>query len=70
MEIRNYLESTYLKTALQAGISEVANRETALELVREAIECGFKAAVVRPEYVQQAKALVADASSPRARARP
>ena len=63
MDIRQYLDSTYLKTAQQAGITEDANREVALSLVREAIDQQFKLAMIRPEYVAEARKVVDDAGS-------
>ncbi len=63
MEIRQYLDSTYLKTAQQAGLSEEENKKAALDLVKEAIDQGFKLAMIRPEYVADAKALVQEAGS-------
>ena len=35
MQIENYLDSTYLKTAEQASISESENKERVINLVRE-----------------------------------
>ncbi len=63
MDIRQYLDSTYLKTADQAGVPEDRNRETALALVQEAIEEGFKLAMIRPEYVADAKHMVKEANA-------
>ena len=63
MDIRHYLDSTYLKTAHQAGIPEAENRRVALALVREAIDEGFKLAMIRPEYVEEAKTMVREANS-------
>lgn len=58
MNIRNYLDSTYLKTALQAGISEIENKKIALACTQEAIDEKFKLVMLRPEYVQAAKELI------------
>ena len=58
MNIRNYLDSTYLKTALQAGISEIENKKIALACTQEAIDEKFKLVMLRPEYVQSAKELI------------
>ncbi len=58
MNIRNYLDSTYLKTALQAGISEIENKKIALACTQEAINEKFKLVMIRPEYVQAVKEII------------
>lgn len=63
MDVRQYLDATYLKTALQANLSEAENAKVSDDLVREAIAGNFKLAMVRPEYVKAARQLVADSNS-------
>ena len=63
MDIRQYLDSTYLKTAAQASLSEAENRVVAKAVIAEAIEQGFKLVMVRPDMVPMAKEMVADANS-------
>lgn len=63
MDVRQYLDSTYLKTAEQAGLSEEKNAEVVLRTVSEAIDFGFRLAMIRPEFVSVAKKMVADAKS-------
>lgn len=63
MNIRNYLDSTYLKTADQAGLSVADNIEAVKSFVREAIDEQFKLVMVRPDMVAMAKAMVVDARS-------
>ncbi|CAM3492491.1 Deoxyribose-phosphate aldolase [Flavobacterium longum] len=63
MEIRQYLDSTYLKTAQQAGLSESANTEVVTQCVAEAIAEGFKLAMIRPEHVAMARKMVDAAKS-------
>ena len=58
MNIRNYLDSTYLKTATQAGLTEIENKKMALNFVQEAIDEKFKLIMLRPEYVQAAKKII------------
>lgn len=58
MNIRNYLDSTYLKTAVQAGVSEIENKNIALTFVQEAINERFKLIMLRPEYVHAAKKMI------------
>jgi deoxyribose-phosphate aldolase len=63
MNIKNYLDSTYLKTAKQANLSEVANQEIVIKAIQEAIKEGFKLVMIRPENVALAKKMIADAKS-------
>jgi deoxyribose-phosphate aldolase len=58
MNINQYLDSTYLKTAQQAGISESETENKVKELVNEAIENNFKLAMIRPEFVAMARKMV------------
>lgn len=63
MDINTYLDSTYLKTAQQAGISESETEKKVKELVNEAIENNFKLAMIRPEFVAMAREMVKEANS-------
>lgn len=63
MNINQYLDSTYLKTAEQAGISEEETKEKVVELVNEAIENEFKLAMIRPKFVAIAREMVKAANS-------
>lgn len=63
MTLKNYLDSTYLKTAIQAGVSENENRDIALSFIQEAISEKFKLVMVRPEMVKIAKEMVVGAGS-------
>lgn len=58
MHIKNYLDSTYLKTADQASISEAENKKIVVSTIEEAIEEQFKLVMIRPEYVALAKNMV------------
>ena len=57
-DLRKYLDSTYLKTASQAGISEEENKKIVESLISEALEGGFKLAMIRPNYVALGSELV------------
>ncbi len=59
MEINKYLDSTYLKTAEQAGISESENLEIVRQLISEAVQFRMKAIMVRPNVVAFAKSILA-----------
>lgn len=63
MNINQYLDSTYLKTAQQAGISESETENKVKELVNEAIENNFKLAMIRPKFVAMAREMVKKANS-------
>jgi deoxyribose-phosphate aldolase len=63
MDIKNYLDSTYLKTNSDAGLSEVENEAVAQGFVQEAIDEGFKLIMIRPERVALAKKMIAEANS-------
>src|SRR4051812_29059067 len=58
MNIKQYLDSTYLKTASQAGLSEEENTAVVKNAVSEAIEESFKLVMIRPEYVALAKEMI------------
>ena len=58
MDIRQFLDSTYLKTAEQAGISEEANKQVVRDFVKEAIAERFKAVMIRPDYVAMANEMI------------
>ncbi len=62
MDIKQFLDSTYLKTAKQAGISETENREIAVRLIDEAISEQFKLVMIRPQYVALAKQMISKAN--------
>lgn len=63
MDIRNYLDSTYLKTNDQAGLSENENETVAKGFIQEAIDEGFKLIMIRPDRVALAKKMTVEAGS-------
>lgn len=63
MNIRQYLDSTYLKTAEQAGITESESVLVAKEFIQEAIDERFKLIMIRPNRVALAKKMIAEANS-------
>jgi len=63
MEIGQYLDSTYLKTAVQANISEEATRQNVVNLVNEAIENNFKLVMIRPKFVTLANEMIQNSNS-------
>ncbi len=63
MDIKKYLDSTYLKTAEQAGISEQENKEIVKKTIQEAIDNGFYLVMIRPEYVKLARKMIDEAGA-------
>lgn len=63
MNLKSYLDSTYLKTAEQAGLSEEANTKVVEGFVKEAIDEGFKLIMIRPSMVSLAKKMISKANS-------
>ena len=63
MNIKQYLDSTYLKTAEQANLSEEANTAVADTFIKEAISENFKLIMIRPEMVTLARKRVDHATS-------
>jgi len=63
MNIKQYLDSTYLKTAEQAGLSEKENTLVVKGFIQEAIEEHFKLIMIRPNVVSLAKKMIVKANS-------
>ena len=63
MNIKQYLDSTYLKTAEQAEISEEKNILVAKGFIQEAIDEHFKLIMIRPDMVSLAKKMIIEANS-------
>lgn len=63
MEIRQYLDSTYLKTASQAGLTKAQNIEIVRSFVQEAIDEKFKLIMIRPDMVALAKEMITASNS-------
>ena len=63
MNIKQYLDSTYLKTADQAGLNEVENVLVAKGFIEEAINEHFKLIMIRPGIVSLAKKMIIESNS-------
>ncbi len=63
MNIKDYLDSTYLKTAGQAKVSEKENLKIVHNFVQEAIMENFKLVMLRPDNVAFAKKQIEKAQS-------
>lgn len=63
MDLRPYLDSTYLKTNEQANLSEAENILVAKSFIEEAIRERFKLIMIRPDRVALSKELISKAQS-------
>lgn len=63
MDVRKYLDSTYLKTAEQAKLSDHENNFVALEFINQAIQEEFKLIMIRPEQVKVARQKINESNS-------
>jgi deoxyribose-phosphate aldolase len=63
MNIKHYLDSTYLKTAEQAKISDKENTILVQNFVQETIDENFKLVMIRPDKVALTKKLIEDQNS-------
>jgi deoxyribose-phosphate aldolase len=61
--IKSFIDSTYLKTPAQEGLSDAAHEKKVSSFVKEAISAQYKAIIVRPEYVSKARKWVDKANS-------
>ena len=63
MNIKNYIDSTYLKTAKQANLSVKENTKVVELFIKEAIDNNFKLIMIRPDMVSLAKKMILKANS-------
>ncbi len=63
VDIKQYLDSTYLKTAKEANLSEAENTAVVKQFVQEAIDENFKLIMIRPDMVAMAKEMIQKAKS-------
>lgn len=63
MNIAQYLDSTYLKTPAQSGLSDEETLQKDIELTQEAIENGIFAVMIRPDYVSEIKKYIQEKQS-------
>lgn len=63
MDIKQFLDSTYLKTAEQANLTEIENTEIVKNTIQEAIDEGFKLVMIRPEHVKMARNMISATNS-------
>jgi deoxyribose-phosphate aldolase len=63
VNIASYLDSTYLKTAAESGISEIETKEIVLNSIKEAIDAKFACIMIRSEFIAIAKELIETSKS-------
>ena len=63
MNIKSFLDSTYLKTSDQAGLSDDQNKKVVVNCIQEAIDENFKLIMIRPEMVSLARKMISDQNS-------
>ena len=63
MNIKQYLDSTYLKTPEQAGLSETENTTIVQQFIQEAIDEDFKLIMIRPDKVKMARKMIDEQKS-------
>ncbi|TDD96532.1 deoxyribose-phosphate aldolase [Flavobacterium cellulosilyticum] len=63
MNIKQYLDSTYLKTPSQAGLSEAENTVVVKKFIQEAIDENFKLIMIRPDMVTLSRKMIVEAKS-------
>jgi deoxyribose-phosphate aldolase len=63
MKMQQYLDSTYLKTPNQAGLSNIENTKIVEGFIQEAIEERFKLIMIRPDMVTLAEKMIQYANS-------
>lgn len=63
MNVADFIDSTYLKTPKQSGISDSETLEKVRQLAKEAIENHIYAIMVRPDYVRSLRMLIDEQGS-------
>ena len=63
VNIADYLDSTYLKTSAEAGISEIETKEIVINAIKEAIDAKFACIMIRSEFIAIAKELIEKSKS-------
>lgn len=63
MDIKQFLDSTYLKTADQANLTEVENTAIVKSTIQEAIDEAFKLVMIRPEHIKMARNMIDQSNS-------
>ena len=62
-DVKQYIDSTYLKTGEQADLSDEDNSNIVIDTIQEAIDNNFKLVMIRPEFVSIARDMIDGANS-------
>ena len=63
VNISSYLDSTYLKTTAEAGLTEIETKEIVINSINEAIDANFACIMIRSEFITMAKELIETSKS-------
>ena len=63
VNIADYLDSTYLKTSAEEGVSEIETKEIVFNAIKEAIDAKFACIMIRSEFIAIAKGLIEKSKS-------
>lgn len=63
MKVNQFLDSTYLKTPSQSGLTEQETILKVTQLVKEAIAYNFKLVMIRANYISLARTLISEENS-------
>ena len=63
VNIADYLDSTYLKTSAEEGVSEIETKEIVFNAIKEAIDAKFACILIRSEFIAIAKELIKKSKS-------
>ena len=63
VNIAGYLDSTYLKTSAEEGVSEIETKEIVINAIKEAIDAKFACIMIRSEFIAIAKELIEKSKS-------
>jgi len=63
VNIASYLDSTYLKTSAEAGVSEIETKEIVINAIKEAIDAKFACIMIRSKFIAIAKELIEKSKS-------
>ena len=63
VNIADYLDSTYLKTSAEEGVSEIETKEIVFNAIKEAIDAKFACIMIRSEFIAIAKELIVKSKS-------
>jgi len=63
VNIAGYLDSTYLKTSAESGVSEIETKEIVINAIKDAIDAKFACIMIRPKFIAIARQLIEKSKS-------